>query len=61
MNELTVLSDNVALTISITEQIIEQYINSLDVKPRSKDTYRKGIKHMGVWTAYRLKKGLWRH
>ena len=49
MNKLTATQSNTALAISPTEQIIERYISSLDVKPRSKDAYRKGIKRFLAW------------
>jgi len=49
MNELTLKTSGRALAISPTEQIIEQYISSLDVKPRSKEAYRKGVKHFIEW------------
>jgi integrase/recombinase XerC/integrase/recombinase XerD len=49
MNGIAIVQGNTALAISPTEQIIKRYISSLDVKPRSKDTYRKGIKHFVEW------------
>lgn len=32
-----------------TEQFIEYYISSLDIKPKSKETYKKGIKNFTAW------------
>ena len=42
MNITTAISDN-------SEELINRYIGSLDIKPRSKETYRKAIKHFMEW------------
>jgi integrase len=41
--------DSKGITVDGTQEIVECYINSLDVKPRSKETYRKAIKHFIHW------------
>ena len=41
--------DNKRITVDRIQEIVESYINSLDVKPRSKETYRKAIKHFTNW------------
>ena len=32
-----------------TDQVIDRYLDSLDVKPRSKETYRKGVLRFASW------------
>lgn len=32
-----------------TQELIKRYLDSLDVKPRSKETYRKALKHFTDW------------
>jgi site-specific recombinase XerD len=51
MNEITTTNGN-AITItatSATRELVDQYISSLDVREKSKATYRKAVKHFIEW------------
>ena len=52
MGELaTVNTDSRIMTINAIAQLIERYIAALDVKPRSKEGYRKGVNRFFEWLA----------
>lgn len=49
MNELAKATSGAIVATPTTKNIIDAFIASLDVKPRSKETYRKGLKHFIEW------------
>lgn len=42
-----------ALPVQTTEDIIKQYLASLDVKPRSKETYEKAVRYFLNWLTFK--------
>jgi len=54
MNQIINKANN-ALVIDNEAEIINSYINSLDVRPRSKDTYKKALKRFVIFSKGRSK------
>lgn len=51
MNAPTTIETGLGLAPEAAAALISPYIGALDVKPRSKDTYRKATKHFIEWLA----------
>jgi site-specific recombinase XerD len=43
------VSENQSIILSGTSSLVIRYLNSLDVKPKTKDTYRKALKQFTAW------------
>ena len=52
MNSLEAVKGK-ALTLEATDQLMTKYLSSLDMKPKSKDSYRKAIKHFLQWLSFK--------